>query len=1063
VERARRAPAAIPYNVDARFPTIVVPQSGDMRVSGRRAAILRGGCVLLALLGAALPLLGDAFARREAPFAGRFMFRTYGEEEGLSDLSVECVIQDRTGFLWAGTDVGLFRFDGRRFVKYDTGQGLPRTRIYQIYESPAGTLYVGTGLGLARRDGDRFAIIGVKSGLGPFAISHQGIAADNHGNVYVGTDRGLFVGQAEHFHEDREATGDGETAITAVHVDDKGVVYFARGGLLFQRLGGHAVEFGRPRGLPTDETIDEVLSDAKGRLWVRTLKRLFLLAPGSPRFERHDDGLPESSEVGRLSFDSEGNLLVPTVHGIAYEHEGAWSVIGRREGLAADTALSAVVDAEGSLWIGLLGGGLTQRLGHGEITNWTPSDGLSHENLWTIARQKAGPGAGALWAGTEQGLNRIDPSGAIRVYTDADGLGGNTVNALEAGRDGSVWVGSWPGGLTRILPDGKMRRYEAEDAPPDQFRIAAIHERSDGEVWVGAANGLYRLPRGSSSTRLERVSVGKEKPDGVRGFAEDPRGLLWCASKQGLLRLTGDAPRKFTHLDGLRQDFLSSIAFSADGSLVVAYREPIGAEKITVDGDRLTVHPITTSSGLVSNKVVLLGLDASGALWIGTGSGANVFARDWSTARAFGKLDGMISEDLDQNAFLAEPDGTVWLGSSRGLIRYQQAAAPAPRPEPAVVITEVRSGNQRLDPTRRVILDAGERDFAASWAGLTFLEPRKVRFRYRMAGLDNEYTETELTEARFPAMPTGDYTFEVLCVSATGQVSRRPAAIPLRVLASWWQRWWARAIWAVLAAGAVGMVVRWRTRHLEADRNRLEEAVAVRSAELAAANRELREASFTDSLTGARNRRFFSTVIEDDVSRTLRVHATPPQNRPRNCDLIFYIVDIDHFKDINDEHGHDRGDQVLAEVARRLTQVVRDSDRLIRWGGEEFLLISRDADRARGDVLAGRIMTSVGSEPFSLDGGQSVRRTCSVGWAPFPWFSDAPRALAFTEVLKLADRGMYLAKQAGRNRSVGVVPNGAHAEAAMPPGDWFERPLTQFEGDLLTLVRSEGPDVAPLL
>ncbi len=994
------------------------------------------------------------------------MFRTYGEEEGLSDLSVECVIQDRTGFLWAGTDVGLFRFDGRRFVKYDAEQGIPRTRIYQIYESPGGVLYVGTGSGLARRLGDRFNVIGTQEGLGPYAISHQGVAADAHGNVYVGTDHGLFVGQADRFHQDRDAGGSGDAPVSAVHVDATGVLYFARGGLLYSRkAGGRAEEIGRARGLPTEETLDEVQTDPEGRLWVRTLKHLYLLGRGAARFERHDEGLPESSEVGRLAFDGEGRLLVPTVHGVAHEENGVWRVIGRREGLAADTALTAVVDAEGSLWVGLLGGGLTQRLGHGEFTNWAPLDGLSHEVLWAIARQKTREGTGALWAGTEQGLNRIDPSGAIRIFTEKDGLGGNTVNALEAGRDGSLWVGSWPGGVTRLLPDGRTRRYDAEDSPPDQFRVAAIHERVDGEMWIGAANGLYRLPAGSSAARLERVAVGKEKPDGVRGFAEDPRGELWAASKQGLLRLTGGAPRKFTQQDGLRQDFVSSIAFAADGSLVVAYREPIGAEKIVLDGDRLTARPITTANGLVSNKIVLVGGDAAGRLWVGTGSGGDVFARDWSRVRSFGKLDGMISEDLDQNAFLAEPDGTVWLGSSRGLIRFHEAASPAPRPDPTVVITDVRTGNRRLDPTRRAVLEPGESDFSASWAGLTFLEPRKVRFRYRMLGLVDQFTETDLTEARFPALPTGDYTFEVVCVSATGQVSARPAEVSLRVLASWWQRWWARAIWGLLAAGAVAIVVRWRTRHLEADRSRLEEAVAARSAELAAANRELREASYTDSLTGVRNRRFFSTVIDEDVSRTLRVHATPVQRRPRNCDLIFYIVDIDHFKDINDEFGHDRGDQVLAEVARRLTQVVRDSDRLIRWGGEEFLLISRDADRMRGDVLAERIMASVGSEPFSLDaaGGHSVRRTCSVGWAPFPWFPDAPRTLAFTEVLKLADRGMYLAKQAGRNRAVGVVPNGPHADAVMPAGDWLERPLTQFEGRLLELIRSAGPDVAPLL
>ena len=528
---------------------------------------------------------------------------------------------------------------------------------------------------------------------------------------------------------------------------------------------------------------------------------------------------------------------------------------------------------------------------------------------------------------------------------------------------------------------------------------------------------------------------------------------------RGILRLTGPSPRRFTTRDGLKEDFISSIAFASDGSAVVAYRESIGAAKVIIEGDRLTVRPIDASNGLVSNKVVLLGRDASGALWIGTGTGADVFGPDWKHAARYGKPSGMVSEDLDQNAFFAEADGTVWLGSSRGLIRFQAGTSPAPEPPPPIVITAALAGERQLDPSRPAVLRSGERNFGVSWSGLTFIEPRRVRYRHRMVGLVDQYTETELTEARFPALPTGSYRFEVLCVSAAGKVSRQPAVFQLEVRAAWWETLWARALWILAIAAALVAVVRWRTRHLEADRHRLEEAVATRSAELAAANRELREASFTDALTGARNRRFFSTVIEDDVNRTLRVHSTPAQNRPRNCDLIFYIVDIDHFKEVNDEFGHDRGDGVLAEVARRLTHVVRDSDRLIRWGGEEFLLISRDADRTRGDVLAGRVMQSVGSEPFDLGNGRKVRRTCSVGWAPFPWYPDSTRTFAFTEVLKLADRAMYLAKQSGRNRSVGVLPAGLYSELGSRNGEWWEKPLTEAEGSAVHLVRTGGPVV----
>ena len=996
----------------------------------------------------------------EPPFLGRFMFRTYAQDEGMSDPSVECVLQDRVGFLWAGTDDGLFRFDGRSFTKFSREQGLPQTRIYQLHETADGRLYAATGAGLARLQGRRFVVVGGKTGLGAFAVSHQGVASDSEGTVYVGTDHGLFSGKNDRYDADKEANAVGEGAVGGVHVDAAGTLYFARGGLLFRKQSGRVVEFGRPRGLPSAETIDEVRSDQAGRLWVRTVKHLYVLPKGGQRFERDDAGLPESSEVGRLAFDDRGDLLVPTVQGLAFKQGGAWRLVGRREGLASDAALSALVDREGSLWVGLLGGGLDRRLGRGEFTNWTRSDGLSQEVVWAVVRQKATLGPGAIWVGTEQGLNRLDPiSGDVHRLGVEDGLGGNTIATLAAGNDGSVWIGSWPGGVTRMMPDGKLRRYAADDTPPEQFRVAAIHVRADGEVWFGAVEGLYRLRAGSSAAVLERVALGREKPDNVRGFAEDPAGTLYAASKQGILRLTGSAPRKFTREDGLREDYLSSIAFAADGSAVVAYRESIGAAKVIIEGDRISVKPINTASGLISNKVVLLGRDSSGAFWIGTGTGVDVFAADWTRTAHYGKPDGVVSEDLDQNAFYAEPDGTVWLGSSRGLIRFQAGTTPAPEPPPPVVITDVRAGQRLLDPVRPATLSAGERNFSVSWAGLTFIEPRRVRYRHRMVGLVDQYTESELAEARFPALPSGKYRFEVLCIAASGKVSRTPAIYQLEVRAAWWETVWARLLWVLLAAGAVVAVVGWRTRHLEAERRRLEEAVAARSAELAAVNRVLREASFTDALTGARNRRFFSTIIEDDVNRTLRVHSTPAQNRPRNCDLMFYIVDIDHFKEVNDEYGHDRGDGVLAEVARRLTQVVRDSDRLIRWGGEEFLLISRDADRSRGDVLAGRVMQSVGSELFDLGNGQKVRRTCSVGWAPFPWYPDSTRTFAFTEVLKLADRAMYLAKQSGRNRSVGVLPAALYAEQGGRNGEWWEKPLTECEGTAVTLVRSGGPVV----
>jgi diguanylate cyclase (GGDEF)-like protein len=193
-------------------------------------------------------------------------------------------------------------------------------------------------------------------------------------------------------------------------------------------------------------------------------------------------------------------------------------------------------------------------------------------------------------------------------------------------------------------------------------------------------------------------------------------------------------------------------------------------------------------------------------------------------------------------------------------------------------------------------------------------------------------------------------------------------------------------------------------------------------------NRELRrtnvileEASLTDPLTGLRNRRYFSATIDADVGQMLRSHADG--HDPHTRDLVFYLIDADNFKDVNDHYGHDVGDRVLIEMARRLSSSIRHSDVLVRWGGEEFLIVSRYTDRNEAELLAQRVLAAVADTPFVVGpAGEKMHRTCSMGWATFPWFPENPRAVSYEEVLTLADRGLNRAKLAGRNRAVGMTP-----------------------------------------
>ena len=191
--------------------------------------------------------------------------------------------------------------------------------------------------------------------------------------------------------------------------------------------------------------------------------------------------------------------------------------------------------------------------------------------------------------------------------------------------------------------------------------------------------------------------------------------------------------------------------------------------------------------------------------------------------------------------------------------------------------------------------------------------------------------------------------------------------------------------------------------------------------ELATANRVLHKASATDPLTGARNRRFFDTTIVGDANRALRSYQTPES---RFNDLIFYMVDLDDFKEVNDTYGHGVGDKLLLEVTRRINSVIRSSDFLVRWGGDEFLIVSRYSNRVEAAAFASRILFAIGNRETDVANvGISLRQTCSIGWAAFPWDPGEPIALPVETVLGLADRGVYEAKALGKNQAIGVLPS----------------------------------------
>jgi diguanylate cyclase (GGDEF)-like protein len=168
--------------------------------------------------------------------------------------------------------------------------------------------------------------------------------------------------------------------------------------------------------------------------------------------------------------------------------------------------------------------------------------------------------------------------------------------------------------------------------------------------------------------------------------------------------------------------------------------------------------------------------------------------------------------------------------------------------------------------------------------------------------------------------------------------------------------------------------------------------------------------------------------------------------------LIFYLLDVDRFKEINEEFGQQSGDMALTQLAERLLRVVRRSDLLVRWGGEQFLILSRSTERKDGAVLAQRILDTVAAEPLEVSGDHSLRRTCSMGWVPFPWLRSAPDKLSVEQVLDLAEKALLVAKNSGRNQAVGLAPV---AELEDDEVQSVERHT--FSGQEVYALRNAGP------
>jgi signal transduction histidine kinase/ligand-binding sensor domain-containing protein len=752
--------------------------------SGKKA--LPGICLLMLLP----PLFGQ-----------RYSFQTYSRKEGLDNLSVRCLIQDRTGFLWVGTANGLFRYDGSRFRSFREADGLASSNIRTLHVTADGTLLAATSDGLSKFDGSRFQPVPIDPP--PVVRGQHTIASDSRGRIFVASGDELIIGDLRNGHFRRLSPPPLHRGVRAVYVDGDKVWLACGSSLCLLRADQRIEEIGGNYGLPADAW-SGIAVDRAWNLWIRSADRLYRLPAGAGEFEPADKGLPDSNPYPSLFQDPDGNIWLPTRFG-AYQREGAgWRRIAETQGLPADSACCILWDHEGSPWIGLESHGVARWLGYKAWESWTRAQGLAGNAVGAIQRDSNG----VLWVGTDYGLSAMTGQG-WRTYTKKDGLANDSVRALAVARDGSLWIGSREGGLSRL--DRANRRFSRFDreAGLGNDRIVSLTADGEGHLWVGTMGGLYRANGADPVPRFEHVPLPIDNQQLSCGrIALDSKGRLWVPTQDGLIRRANGVWELFTQKNGLLDDDVSLVAEGRDGSIWVGYTRPLGVTRFLP-----AVSHYGEKHGLRSSEVRFLGLDTRGRLWAGTDEGVDL----WENSKWHpGPDDGLIAQDTTPGGFWSDPDGRIWIGTTSGLSSYRQPARSSNLPPP-VVITSVDVNPQR------VIID---------YAGLTYASDRDIRFRYRLLGLGDYWIETSHRQMSFPHLTPGDYTFEVAARSARGVWSTTPARTSFSLEPPWWGTWWFKLAIFVAMIGGVRQVLRLRMHRLLRRQQELEQAVRERTSEI---------------------------------------------------------------------------------------------------------------------------------------------------------------------------------------------------------------------------------------
>ena len=818
-------------------------------------------------------------------------FERISLEQGLSQSTIFAIYQDRTGFLWFGTEDGLNKYDGYEFSVYrhdpDDLHSLSDNTILSIFEDTTGVLWIGTyGRGLNRfeRNKNEFTRY-VNDSSDANSLVNDSINAiidDASGSLWIGTWGGLDKLDREkeifiHYNHDPENPNSlSNDVISDLLLSSNGTLWIGTLGGGLNQYDPITDQFKNYRYGDSDKNtissdyITSISEDSAGILWIGTgdggLNRFDPISEEFFSLKSDDGGNRLSQNIIRaVEVDKSGNIWIGTEdYGVDILDPRTGKIQNFSNDQADATSLSQdqvtdlFVDQSGIVWIGTFGGGLNKfdpksaRFAH---TRHIPNNqnSLSANIVMSISQDRHGN----YWVGSYGGgLDYLDSKGERIIHYKNDpeqqnSLSSNDVWYVYPDREGSIWIGTWGGGLDRLDPvREEFTHYVHDSADPESLSydyINVIYEDRIGMLWIGTnGGGLERLDRNTG--KFTHYLHDPQNPDSISNnqiwkITEDSNGRLWIGTGGGGISILDRESGKFSHFLHDPNDSTSL----GDSDVFNIYEDSRGKIWIGTYGNGLDMLDPETGvfvhyrvkDGLPNNVIYGILEDDHGYLWLSTNLGISRFDPSTESFKNFNVSDGLQGNEFNVGAYLKNDRGEFFFGGINGLTSFHPEHIKDITYLPPVVLTSMKQGEEEIFPSNSqealddVNLSWSNNNLEFEFVALNYANPEKIQYAYKLDGFDKDWNYIGTSRiGRYTNLPSGTYTLRLKGTNSDGLWNEDGTSVLVKVVPPIWETWWFISIVVLVVITSVIGGYRLRIRSIEARSQELENQVIVRTEEI---------------------------------------------------------------------------------------------------------------------------------------------------------------------------------------------------------------------------------------